>query len=558
VSLTPARAVAGQGTSATYVIQLTNVGSLDDHFNLSAVGLPSGVSASFGQSQFSLDVPPGASNFRDVTLTLTTDAGTPIGDIPFTVTAASSSLSTVSGSAQGTLGVVASGVAVSLDPQSDKPGVGFHLTVTNTGTVQDTFDLTLAGPAALVSALGASKITLAPGASQVVPITTRGVTFALPGSLDLTAMATSETSPAVRSGASASLDIAATTGLTAQFSPPTQNLSAPGQTSFRLQVNNTGNGGDSYSAVITGTTGPVLASLVGLDGQPTASVPLFLLPGLSSGALTLDATMTGPGQATVTVLVTSLSTGQTTTLTASITSGASVVVSDGPQITSLKRYGIHMNPTTIVLTFNQPLDTTRAQDVREYHLVGPAGHKIRIKSALYDPSTMTVTLIPKERINLHHTYKLTVYGATRNGLTGSSGLLLDGKDEGQPGSNYVATITFGNLVVPANWNPRWTAQFVHHKSHAAARQAGHAIRIGKHPLSQRTRPFQAHGAARRSEARSQSSFSTVHHHTALRTAFLPAGFVEPRARQGTSAGPHPLNGRKTGSSSPRKPKPWIE
>ena len=103
---------------------------------------------------------------------------------------------------------------------------------------------------------------------------------------------------------------------------------------------------------------------------------------------------------------------------------------------------------------------------------------------------MTVTLFPKERINLHHTYKLTVYGATPDGLTGSSGLLLDGKDEGQPGSNYVATITFSNLVKPSNWNPRWTAQFVHHKPHPAAKHAKHVIRIGKHPLSQRTRPFQ--------------------------------------------------------------------
>ncbi len=360
VSLTPARAVAGQGTSASYVIQLTNVGSADDHFNISVTGLPGGVSASFSPNPFFLNLPPSASNFRNVNLILTTANGTPPGDISFTITATSAALPTVSGSAQGTLGVVASGVVVSLDPQSDKPGASFHLTVTNTGTMQDTFDLALAGPAALVSTLGVSKITLAPGASQVVPITTGGVAFAVPGSLDLTAMATSETSPSVRNGASANLDIAMNTGLTAQFSPPTQTISAPGPTSFLLQVNNTGNVEDSYSAVITGTTGPVIASLVGLDGQPTASIPLFRLPGLSSGAITLQAIMTGPGQATVTILVTSLSTGQTTTLTANITVGAAVGVFDGPQITALKRYGIHMKPTTIVLTFDQPLDPTRA------------------------------------------------------------------------------------------------------------------------------------------------------------------------------------------------------
>ena len=150
-------------------------------------------------------------------------------------------------------------------------------------------------------------------------------------------------------------------------------------------MNNTGNVEDSYSAVITGTTGPVIASLVGLDGQPTASIPLFRLPGLSSGAITLQASMTGPGQATVTVVVTSLSTGQTTTLTAKITSGVPVTISDGPQIMSLKRYGIHMKPTTIVLTFDQPLDPTR-QDVKSITSSVPQGIRYRSRGPFMIPA----------------------------------------------------------------------------------------------------------------------------------------------------------------------------
>ena len=228
VSLTPARAVAGRGTSARYVVQLTNVGSTDDSV-LPLGHRPAGRRVRpFGQNQFSVDVPPGASNFRDVTLTLSPELGTPPATFPFTVTATATGSPTFSGSGQGTLGVVASGVNLSLDPQSDKPVRSFQLTVTNTGSVQDTFDLALAGPAALVSSLGASKVTLAPGGYQVVPITTTGVSFAVQGSLDLTAMATSEASPSVRNGASASLDIAATTGLTAQLSPASQTLSGPG------------------------------------------------------------------------------------------------------------------------------------------------------------------------------------------------------------------------------------------------------------------------------------------------------------------------------------------
>ena len=48
-------------------------------------GLPQTVSASF--SKDAIDVPPGASNFRDVMLTLTPQPGDIPGNDPFTVTA---------------------------------------------------------------------------------------------------------------------------------------------------------------------------------------------------------------------------------------------------------------------------------------------------------------------------------------------------------------------------------------------------------------------------------------------------------------------------------------
>ena len=79
-SLTPNQATAGQGTSAQYFVQLTNTGSADDTFTLAAMGLPSDVTASFGET--TIDVPPGVSNFRDVTLTLTPQAGTAPPAIP--------------------------------------------------------------------------------------------------------------------------------------------------------------------------------------------------------------------------------------------------------------------------------------------------------------------------------------------------------------------------------------------------------------------------------------------------------------------------------------------
>ena len=99
VQLTPSQAAVGQGTSTQYVIQLTNTGSATGAFDLQITGLPNDVYYSF--SEIGVDLPPGASNFEDVTLTLTADNGGTPGTIPFQVTATSETERTVSGSAWG-------------------------------------------------------------------------------------------------------------------------------------------------------------------------------------------------------------------------------------------------------------------------------------------------------------------------------------------------------------------------------------------------------------------------------------------------------------------------
>jgi uncharacterized membrane protein len=339
LTLTPATASAGQGTAATYTVQVTNTGSTDDTFTLSDA-LPNGVTGTFSQNY--LDVPPGASNFRDVTLTLTPQQGTAAGSDTFSVTATSESMGSVTGSTSGTLDVLGNGVSVSLSPGSGAPGTPFQLMVTNTGTVQDTFDLALGGPASMVSSLGSSKVALAPGASQTVPITTGAVNFADSGSLNLMGMATSEGNPAVQAEAMAALTIPNATGMTAKLNPATQDLAAPGATSFLLTVNNTGNLEDSYTATIASTTGPVTASLNGLDGTPTQTSPIFRLPGLSSGALQLNAALSGAGTGTVTIQVKSLSDPTiASTVVATVTAAGAVVTHPGTVQFIAPSYVVH-------------------------------------------------------------------------------------------------------------------------------------------------------------------------------------------------------------------------
>jgi uncharacterized membrane protein len=124
-TLTPTQATAGQGTSARKVVQLTNTGSADDSFSLTATGLPAGVTATFGET--TIDVLPGASNFRDVPMTLAVEPGTTPGRYAFAVTAASTSRPIVTSTTSGTVIVTAGGVQVVMQsPTSGPPGTSFQ------------------------------------------------------------------------------------------------------------------------------------------------------------------------------------------------------------------------------------------------------------------------------------------------------------------------------------------------------------------------------------------------------------------------------------------------
>ncbi len=494
LEISPTQATAGQGTSAQYVLTVSNVGSAEDTYSLSTTGLPSGVTATFGET--SIDVPPGVSNFRDVPLTVAVPKGTTPGRYPFTVTATSTTDPTVTSTADGTLTVTAGGVQVTLNPGSGAPGSNFQATVTNTGTTTDTYNLALAGPAALVSTLGMNQVTLAPGASRVVPISTGAVDFAVEGNLGLTAAATSTSNPAIQNAASADLAIPATHGMTAEFSPASQTLSSPGMATFLLMVHNTGNAEDSYSATIMGTNGPVTATLVGLDGSPTQSIPTFILPGLSTGAIELQVDLSAVGQGTVTVQVKSLTNGAETASPDAVTSLSAIIIpsvpksptptpphrspaapTDGPKIDVLKRYGYHAMPLTLVLTFDQALDPATAEDVHNYRIVSPDDHRIKVSRAVYDPASLTVTLHFAERISVHHPYQVTVIGTGLEGVRNPKGQLLDGDDSGRPGADYYLTLTWRQLVL-GHVSQRFLIQ--HNIIHTRPRVESHPQHSGHH------------------------------------------------------------------------------
>ena len=198
-------------------------------------------------------------------------------------------------------------------------------------------------------------------------------------------------------------------------------------------------------------TGTVIFTIDGKAGSPVALTEVAgkdqantTMPAVAAGSYTITASYSGDANfapsasSPVTQVVNPSATAATTVTPTSV---------DGPTVVSVLRYGYHMMPTTVVLTFDQALDATTAQDGHNYRITGLGGRVIGIKSAVYDPTTLTVTLHPKERISVHHTYELIVDGTAPHGLTNTLGQLLDGVDAGRPDSDYRTSLTWRNLVL---------------------------------------------------------------------------------------------------------------
>ena len=303
VGLTPATATAGQGTTAVYTVRVTNTGDEETTYDLSGA-LPAGFIAEFAES--SVTLLPGLSNFRDVELRLTPPDGTAASNYPFTVTATAREDTTVTDQASASVQVSPLGVAATLAPTTGSPNSTFQATITNTGETQDTYTLNLGGPVALFAELATESVTLAAGASQTVSINLGAIDSALPGDLLLGVLATSQTDNAIQDSATADIAIAVNRQLSANLTPEVRVLPIPGTTDFLLEVRNVGNIEEAYSATIIATSGPVTASLNGLDDQPTQTIDEFRLPGLATGIITVNAELTGAGEGTVTIRIEAL------------------------------------------------------------------------------------------------------------------------------------------------------------------------------------------------------------------------------------------------------------
>jgi Bacterial Ig-like domain (group 3) len=286
-----------------------------------------------------------------------------------------------------------------------------------------------------------------------VPISCRGdaasvtaIANSLAGSYEVTATTTGAVTPAAFSLTNRPLAVSVvgtTTKLTVSGSPST----------FGQVV--------SFTAIVSAPNAPGAPAgtvLFTIDGQSEPLVNLVMVNGTDQAVFSTTKLAAGTHTITVTYSGDSNFASSSSSSTAQVidppTPSATLptpVSVDGPAVASVLRYGYHMKPTVLVLTFDQALDAVSAENGKNYRIIGPDGKRIGVKSVVYDPATRAVTLRPKTRISIHHTYKLIVDGSTPHGVINTAGLLLDGADAGHADGDYRTSLTWRNLVLDPPW-----------------------------------------------------------------------------------------------------------
>jgi hypothetical protein len=127
----------------------------------------------------------------------------------------------------------------------------------------------------------------------------------------------------------------------------------------------------------------------------------------------------------------------------------------GPAVTSVKWIGNRSTSTTIVLQFNQALESGPAQTTTNYTILttglhdqfGKRSKHIMVKSAVYNASSETVTLHTSRPLSVRHRYQLTVKGSSPGGLISTDGVMLDVAPDDNNGPNQIFILDRQNLVL---------------------------------------------------------------------------------------------------------------
>ena len=188
-----------------------------------------------------------------------------------------------------------------------------------------------------------------------------------------------------------------------------------------------------------------------VDGQPSFS-------GTAVGAVNTGSYTITPGPGNLSSTNYDFTTFIAGTLTITPTSTPAptppLVTMTNVQIVFNKKHQV----SQIVVTFSGPVDATEAQQPGIYRptIAGKKGSftaknakLIALKSAAYNAANDTVTLTLKKPFKLSKPVQLQVSGLSPSGLKDTSGRLIDGNRDGQPGGNAVAVLGRGGATISA-------------------------------------------------------------------------------------------------------------
>jgi uncharacterized membrane protein len=281
LGLSPAVGVGGPGTPAVYTLSVMNTGTLADTYDL-AVSLPPGWSYRLeanGTEVDSLSLSPHVFNAADLLLIVTPANGAAPGFYDVSATAQSRANPAVSAVVTGSLEVTARGVGVDIQPQSgtiDPTQVNtWQVTVTNLGTVADSYVLTATGLVALSAQFTPETVALNPGQSQAVQLTASDLSFALPGTYEFAVWARSQADSRIQNEDRAEFTLGSYEAVEAAWIPTSQTVTDTLMATFLLVVTNTGNLLTTYQFAVDA---PSLSSELRISELPIPPSTVAALP----------------------------------------------------------------------------------------------------------------------------------------------------------------------------------------------------------------------------------------------------------------------------------------
>jgi uncharacterized membrane protein len=477
VTASPTSLSVNQGSSGTSTITTAVSGGFNSAISLSASGLPSGVTASFGPASI------GAPGSGSSTLTLTASSTATTGTVNVTVTATGGGVThtatialTVNAAATPDFTVNASPASLSVTQGTSNSST---ISTTVTGGFNSAISLSASGlPSGVTASFsptsiaapgsGSSTLTLtasstaATGSSTVTVTATGGgvthtVTIALtvnapanftvaasPTSLSVTqgSSGTSTVSTTVSGGFNSAISLSASglpSGVTASFSPT--SIAAPGSGSSTL----------TFTASSTATTGTTNVTVSASGGGVTHTATIALTVTASGGGSTTTQVLgnpgfeNGPGNPSPWTVTTSASTNRiiNSTSTEPPHSGTFDAWLDGHGSTTtdsiLQQATIPSNATAATLSFFLHIDTAETSTTRAFDTM-----TVQVRNT---SGTVLSTLATFSNLNAASGYKQQTFDLSSfKGQTIQ--IFLQGKEDFELQTSFVVDDFALNITTP--------------------------------------------------------------------------------------------------------------